>query len=116
MLFRSLLQLAARGAWFATLPDQPPWPTTAGWPLPRPQRAYWETQLLRRVQSLPWRPRWWDQGLRQQPPPCSHPQLSAAQQLASVLARPWEHGHADAMAAWTATWPHPAVLRRRWGW
>ena len=112
-----LLQLAARGAWFATLPDQPPWPATAdGWPLPRPQRAYWETQLLRRVQSLPWRPRWWDQGLRRQPPPCSHPQQSPAQQLAAVLARPWEQGHADAMAAWTASWPHPATLRRRWGW
>ncbi len=45
-----LLQLAARGAWFATLPDQPPAPSPA--PLPQAQRAYWEVQLLRRPAAI----------------------------------------------------------------
>lgn len=110
-----LLQLAARGAWFATLPDQPPWPTNPP-PWPQAQRRYWETQLLRHLGGIPWRPRWWDQGLRQQPPQLSDPQQSPAQQLAVSLAKPWEQGHADAMAAWCAAWPHPAVLRRSMGW
>lgn len=110
-----LLQLAARGAWFATLPDQPPWSTIPP-PWPQAQRRYWETQLLRRLGGIPWLPRWWNQGLRLQPPQLSDPLQSPAQQLAVSLAKPWEQGHADAMAAWCAAWPHPAVLRRSWGW
>ncbi len=109
-----LLQLAARGAWFATLPDLPP--ASAPAPLPQDRRAHWEVQLLRRLGSCPWRPAWWGQGMTQQPPPLSDPLQSPATALAPSLARPWDQGHADAMAAWTAAWPHPAVLRRRWGW
>lgn len=109
-----LLQLAARGAWFATLPDLPPAPPPPPWPQER--RAHWEGQLLRRLASCPWRPAWWDTGLRHQPPPLSDQRLSPPAAMASALARPWEQGHPDAMAAWRAAWPHPAELRRRWGW
>lgn len=109
-----LLQLAARGAWFATLPDLPP--ASAPAPLPQDRRAHWEVQLLRRLGSCPWRPGWWGQGLAQQPPPLSDPLQSPATALAPILARPWDQGHTNAMAAWMDAWPHPATLRRQWGW